>query len=397
MNKALQHELLLYWLNRPLIMLLGEITSRLGKCIYVPGMGYMINDPVLGGELLNHPTFTSSGKGGMGGMITPVVGKYALLNMDGNAHRELKQKLVGLFSRKYIDTVLEEALGDLLPEMQHELEAGREIDLVYYVHQLTNRVTCHMLGISLEGQARESVFSEISELATKLTAFMKFEKLEPTPSDLEKVLVYYERLLSFADNTYGQTAAPNNSLTHRLREMGMTLEETRGLVAVILLAGTETVSAALPRIVALLLDSGQFRALAADRSILGSAIDEGLRVVCASPAILRGVEQDTEVKGFRFKQERRVVVLLYNMLKHSAYFYKPRHFNITREIDPNFKHLWFGAGPHFCLGFSLAQREIGLVLETLLNLPGELKIVRRKYPRGKSFPSYDSLILRLER
>jgi cytochrome P450 len=131
--------------------------------------------------------------------------------------------------------------------------------------------------------------------------------------------------------------------------------------------------------------------------MLGRAIDEGLRVVCASPAILRGVEQDTEVQGFRFKKERRVVVLLYTMLKHSAYFYKPRHFNIEREIDPNFKHLWFGAGPHFCLGFSLAQREIGIMLEALLNLPGELKIVRRKYPRGKSFPSYNSLILRLDR
>jgi cytochrome P450 len=59
--------------------------------------------------------------------------------------------------------------------------------------------------------------------------------------------------------------------------------------------------------------------------------------------------------------------------------------------------LCFGAGPHFCLGFALAHREIAAFIEALLDLPGEARVVSRKYPRNMNFPSYVSLKVRVQK
>ena len=83
MNKALWHERKLYYINHPLTTFICDVVGRLGRCVYLPGIGYMVNDVSLANEILTHPNFTSAGPGSMGGMITPIVGANALLNMDG--------------------------------------------------------------------------------------------------------------------------------------------------------------------------------------------------------------------------------------------------------------------------------------------------------------------------
>ena len=60
------------------------------------------------------------------------------------------------------------------------------------------------------------------------------------------------------------------------------------------------------------------------------------------------------------------------------------------------KNLWFGHGAHFCLGYMLALEEIKTTMKVLLNLNGNLTIVRRRYPRGQSLPGYTELTVRLE-
>src|SRR5690349_13357311 len=113
-NKALFHERLLYLNNHPLVMLLGKVMGRVARRVYIPGVGYIVNDLELANQVLNDARFTSAGHGGMGGMITPVVGPNALINMDGPRHRELKRKLTELFTRKYISQVLDETLSGIL-------------------------------------------------------------------------------------------------------------------------------------------------------------------------------------------------------------------------------------------------------------------------------------------
>jgi cytochrome P450 len=63
--------------------------------------------------------------------------------------------------------------------------------------------------------------------------------------------------------------------------------------------------------------------------------------------------------------------------------------------DPRARNLWYGAGPHFCLGFAVAQREMLLALQALLAEPGELRIVRRRIGTRRLLAGYSTLEVRL--
>ena len=87
----------------------------------------------------------------------------------------------------------------------------------------------------------------------------------------------------------------------------------------------------------------------------------------------------------------------YNLLKHPVWFPQPRRFDIARRIDRRLRHLWFGSGSHFCVGYALAHRELRSVLQGLLDLPQSVRIVRRRYARGVFLPAYSLLEVELVR
>jgi cytochrome P450 len=396
MSQARRHEWYLYLHNRPLTTLVMRATARRRRYVHLPYIGYLVNDPDLAIQILNHEAFSTQGRGGMHGLITPLLGDRALLNMDGPAHRELRHLLRDLFTRRGTEGVVEQAVGPVLARLRADLQAGQPVDLVPVVQQVTSRTAGAVLGLRVDPRQADAVYAEMTHLATTLTAMLGLDKHESSPAMVRRARPYYERLLAFARAGYDAAEEGEPTILARLKQAGWSFEQTKGLIAVMLTAGTETVSAALPRIVALLLDTGQMARLAADRALVPRAVDEGLRVVCPSPAITRGVLRDVEIDGIRFRRGRRVVIVLVSTMKNGAFFPPGWSFDLGHEMDPRYRHLMFGAGPHFCLGFSLAQREIPLVLEELLNAGGPLRIVERRYPRGLTFPTYTRLVVQRE-
>jgi cytochrome P450 len=59
-------------------------------------------------------------------------------------------------------------------------------------------------------------------------------------------------------------------------------------------------------------------------------------------------------------------------------------------LDRHLRNLWFGAGPHYCIGSLVARAEFRAVLGMLRSHPG-LRIVRRRPSHGVLFPSYAEL------
>ena len=50
-------------------------------------------------------------------------------------------------------------------------------------------------------------------------------------------------------------------------------------------------------------------------------------------------------------------------------------------------HIWFGAGPHFCIGSAIAREQLRAVLRTLRGV-SDLRIVDRRPASGVLFPAY---------
>jgi cytochrome P450 len=394
MDQASWHDELLLWHNRPLTTLLMKAVAGARVGLRLPYVGYVVNSPDLACRLLNHPGFRSTGHGSMDELITGLVGPGALFNEDGPGHRELRSRLMEVFSRGNVEALVNRAGADVLCELRDELRQGRTIDVTLYSQRLVGRAITHALGLRVSSEA---IYGQIASLAGGMTRMLGLDRLEPSDQDLRKAALLYHQLLDLARDTYGtsQRRAPATVIS-KLQSAGLSFEQAGGILAVVLLAGTETALVALPRLMALLIDSGEIRRLSERRELLSNAVVEGLRLVVPTHVIIRSVAEDALLAGIRFKRGERVIVILYNALRQSRYFADPGRFNLEREVEPRFKHLCFGAGPHFCLGFGLAHREIETFIEAFLDLPGQLRIVGRKYPRGLCFPSYSSLLVRLD-
>ncbi len=386
------HELLIYAWSHPVALLFAEATGRLGDIVNVPVVGRVVNQPDLARAILSDDdNFSKAGPGSFGVLITQVMGKKALLNMDGEEHMALRSKLTELFSPVYLEVVEREVLRPPIEDLRRRLAAGQRVDIVRFAQLLTGRTTSHMLGFPQPDHDGESGYLEVFGLTRQLTGSIRLSTRELSPDQVVAKRGAFERMTAPVAEAYAGDGVPERSVIARLRLLGLTEDESRGVVAAILIAGTETVTTAVPRAIALLIDSGQQSALRAEPKLMQGAVDEALRVTVPTPVNLRSVARDCEVRGVRFRTGERVMLLTYNILKHANTYPHPRRFDIRRQHPPSARNLWFGAGHHFCLGFALAQREMKLVLGAIASLPAELRVRRRSYARGSLIPGYSRL------
>lgn len=103
--------------------------------------------------------------------------------------------------------------------------------------------------------------------------------------------------------------------------------------------------------------------LRADLGRIPAAVEECLRWVSPIVNMQRTATQDVEIDGVVIPEGDSVLLLYGAANRDPEVFADPETFDVTRRRNP---HLAFGAGPHFCLGASLARLEIRIALEELL-------------------------------
>ena len=186
-------------------------------------------------------------------------------------------------------------------------------------------------------------------------------------------------------------------MIYELIKLGYSEEKTYGFIAMFLIAGTVTVSSSLPRLIALLIDTHSIKKLRDSPDLLDSAVEEGLRYITPGPILLHGVKETTEISGKTYKKGRRVIILLYNILHDSRYTPAANAFDITRKQNKDVQGLWFGVGPHFCMGSVLAKLEIKKILISLLQIDGTLVVRKRTFRKVGIYPGYEKLVISMAR
>jgi cytochrome P450 len=393
MNAAAARDAFLCFAAHPLAWSAASAARRAGPVVRVPGVGLLISDAEVARQvLLQDEVFTKGGPGSLSAVIAPVLGPSALGNMDGAAHRELRSRLADLLPPATVEALLREAGEGPVARLCADLRAGRTVDLVRFMRVLTGRLTCLMMGAAApdDDDAHEGMVRRGERIASAL-------RLRPlSPRRLASVRRECDRLWELARPSY-ETADPSaTSVVGRLRAAGLGLEEARGVILFLFLAGTLTTAAAVPRVLALLIDSGQQGRVRRDRALAAAAVDEGLRFTTPVPATVRIAGPRAQVAGRALPPGTRVVILTGNLARDPRLFADPDRFDVDRVHDGRARHLWYGVGPHFCLGFALAQRELRLVIESLASLPGPLRIVRRRVSWRALLPSYRRLEVRMD-
>jgi cytochrome P450 len=397
--QSTRNELKLVWSSRPSLFALLQFSKLLHGVHRLPKVGWIVNDPVLIRQVLNDSNhFTLFDEGGGGHMWKQVLGDDIGWLFTHPGHLGFRNRTRDLFTEDNVGPIVAEIFGEPLEQMQERLLAGEQIDVVDLTRVLTGRIIGDFVGlggrkrdaeIAADGGDPDETYRELYVLVHKLTG-LALESLTDTNGSEELYASGREILAVLTrevESAYPE--APPSSLLGRCRDTGLSLTESRALVAIMLVAGTETSSSAITRSVTLLHDTGDMHKLIRDPSKLEDAMRETFRVTTPAAIIGRHVTGDVTVGGKTLPAGDRVLMPL-----HVANN-RPGTYDINRPYLPELRQLWFGGGRHQCLGAPIVRAEMRAFLTALVAIGRPWRVVSRTAERQTMIPAYRSMVIEL--
>jgi cytochrome P450 len=343
----------------------------------VPGLGILVTDAaLLRGVLMDSDGFSKVGAGASSELWTPILGPAVLINMDGADHMALRRQLAPLFTSAFVDELSVSSLGPAVASLTARLAAGERVDIVTEVRGLASRIISQLVGIDSD-VVGDDLFARVGSI----TGFVRLTRPRLREREVAAARAIMDELDAAARVAY---AGDVTTVPGRMRALGLTEREALGAVGAFVLVGTETLVSYVPRLVALLIDSGWMARLRQDLSLLEGAVAEALRVTTPSPVMLRSVVRAGQIGNVAVRPGERVILATFAANRALG------PFDPNANTAASLKQLWFGAGAHFCLGAPLAMAQIRLILKALLDVP-DLEVVDRSPARGVLIPAYRNL------
>lgn len=145
-----------------------------------------------------------------------------------------------------------------------------------------------------------------------------------------------------------------------------------GTFILLLVGGNETTRNSIAHgMVAFTENREQWRRLRDDRALMPSAVREIVRYASPVFHMRRTAMRDTVINGQALKRGDKVVLWYMSGNRDERAFAEPERFDIER---PGPLHVGFGTGEHTCLGNRLAEVQIGLMFDALLDRLPNLRI-----------------------
>ena len=383
-----RHEARLIFAANPALFSLLTLGRFAGSVRKVPRVGWVITDPLVARSLLTDSEHTSLlGEGGVGHLWAQLLGDWVNESFDGPGHDMLRRQARDLFTDASSKRHVARVFAEPATRLADSLRQNETVDIAETARVWVGRMVADLLGLSIANEADDSSFRSIFAYGERLAALAR-GTLSSTviPEDtLAEARQILERLTARVPEAYG--TADKNALLGRCREAGIPLREARGLASLLLVAGTETAASAMTRGVALLYDTGQQNDLRAEPDLLPGAVWEILRVTTPAPLIGRHITEDVMAAGKVLHRGERVLMLTYTANNAVG------RFDIHRSPERKIRQLWFGAGPHVCLGAPLARAEITYLLQTLLAQARPWRVVHRRASRNVIIPTYAQLAI----
>ncbi len=310
---------------------------------FCSGRGALVNDPL---------------RTGAAPMSAP-----SILHMDPPEHAEFRRLVNRRFSPRALSG-LTSSIRDSATTLLDSVEAAEEIDFVAELAApFPLAVIAELLGI--DAGDREN-FRHWSDAA-----------IESPDLPPEETAAALGELASFIIGHIGaKREQPGDDLVSLLvsSEVGgcpLSREELFMFLLTLLVAGNETTRTLLSGSALVLSEHPDQRsAVAADTSMVPSAVEECLRWVTPVHAFCRTANEDTVVAG-RSVAEGDYLCMLYASANRDERVFgdDAARFDVYRPVNP--VHLAFGFGEHVCLGASLARLEARIFVEELLaRFPG---------------------------
>lgn len=365
-----------------------KMIAKKGDVVRVPKVGIVVSDAVILRSILLSPdTFSKVGKGVSSDLWTPIIGTNGLLNMDGEEHAHLRKKLTPLFTARFVNSIVEETLAPHMESLKTRLLAGEKVDIAKEAEESAALVICRLTGFDINSGNQDEINNRLEE-ARSLTGMAKLTK--PTLSPAQVALAKEKLEFINVSTRAAYNAGDTGTVPARLKEEGLSEEDTVSVVSAMIIAGTETIISFVPRMVAMFVTTDYFTHLKDNPNDITTGINEAMRVIVPTPVMLRSVKEDSVIGNVKvFKGERLVLSTILSC-------HKAGDFNPFKPIPKEMRQLWFGAGVHFCIGMPLAMAQANLFIRTLTEIyqaDTHLHITHKTVRTNTLAPAYKELIL----
>jgi cytochrome P450 len=304
----------------------------------------------------------------------------SMLSMDDPDHRRLRDIVDEAFRRRAV-LEMEPHIQVIGNELADELFAeGSPADFVErYARKLPLSVICELLGLPLADRPK---FIAWAGGFTRFTGPLGFLGMIPNVLALKR---YIERHLETVRQQGGEGLIAE---IVRVEKDGgrISRDEIISMVFLLLVAGHETTTHLISGSVHELLKNPDLRDwLEEDWSRVDLAVEEFLRFITPVQFTKpRYVRKDVELGGVRLRKGEKIMAMLAAANMDPQANPHPERLDLQRK--PN-RHIAFGTGIHFCLGYQLARLEGRCALKSLFQRwPGltlaadESEITWRKRP-----------------
>jgi cholest-4-en-3-one 26-monooxygenase len=283
-----------------------------------------------------------------------------MLNMDPPQHAKYRRLVQRGFTPRMIQ-MLSSHIREVATEVIDRVAPRGECEFVSEVAALLPmQVICEMMGVPEED--RRAVY----DLSNRLIGFDDPEFQRSVDDGIQasmEMFMYASKLSERAKREPGDdivtTLVSADVDGEKLSEL-----DFNSFFLLLAVAGNETTRTATSQGIRLLAQHPEQRErLLRDPSLIPSAVEEIVRYVPPVMHFRRTATQDTELRGVRIRAGEKITMWYPSVNRDEDVFPNPDVFDVGRS--PN-EHLGFGIGEHFCLGASLARRELVIIFEELL-------------------------------
>ncbi|MFJ6522596.1 cytochrome P450 [Streptomyces filamentosus] len=314
------------------------------------------------------------------------VQKLIMLNMDSPEHTRVRQIVQRGFTPRAIRG-LETALRTRARAIAEEARAAAAQDpdgtfdfVTRVAVELPLQAIAELIGVPQEDRSR------IFDWSNKMVAYDDPEYAITEEVGVEAAM----ELIGYAMNmAAARKECPAQDIVSQLvaaeGQGNLSSDEFGFFVLLLAVAGNETTRNAISHgMHAFLTHPDQWELYKRERP--ATTAEEIVRWATPVVSFQRTATQDTELGGQKIKKGDRIGLFYSSANNDPEVFGNPEAFDITRDPNP---HLGFGGGgPHFCLGKSLAVKEIDLIFDALadvlpdLTLAGEPRRLRAAWLNG---------------
>jgi cytochrome P450 len=285
--------------------------------------------------------------------------KGNLLDRGGEEHRRLRRQIQPAFTPKAADAyrpAMREQLADLFGAIEG---AGRCEVVADLAKPYPARMIATVMGAPLEDAPR------LQEWANTIQRQFDPDALTNDLPTLERAAVEFQ---AYARELI---AARSGALIGELLDAGLTEDETLDVVSSVLVGGVDTTQSQLAHGLRLFAAHPEQWALLAERPDLApAAVEEILRFEPIAPFTARITTEEIAFRDVVFPASTLVFACAQTANRDPGEYEEPEAFDIRAERGKA-RPLTFGAGPHFCLGASLARAELDEALRFLApRMPG---------------------------